>query len=254
MRFHKLLEAMADNTEPLNNTGETARLLIIAVLIVIAAFLGGGLAGYELATTSLNFGANNAVVEIIEVQPPPIQVPAQPTQPPAVIDDVNIEGDPFVGPEDAPITIVEFSDFRCGFCRRFHDETYETLMEQYDGQIRFVYRDLPIVGGQTAAEAAECANEQDAFWAYHDSLFAEPTAYSSPESFVELASQLGLDESKFGECLADGKYRDEITEDAQDAQAYGVSGTPTFFINGVRVVGAQPLSAFTTIIDEELGQ
>jgi protein-disulfide isomerase len=112
-----------------------------------------------------------------------------------------------------------------------------------------------VVGGEQAALAAECAHEQGAFWEYHDALFVDPQAANSIDDFVELAEQIeGIDAEQFRECLSSAKYNDEVLNDAGDARTYGVSGTPTFFINGVRLVGAQPLSAFQAAIDEELGQ
>lgn len=181
-------------------------------------------------------------------------VPAQPTLPPARLDNVAFEGDPYTGPADAPIVFVEFGDFKCGFCKRFHDETIEPLLDEYDGQIRYVYRDFPVVGGQQAAEAAECANAQGQFWPYHDALYADPQSYNTAEDFVALAEELSLDTEDFEACYSDGTFRDEIAEDAADGREYGVGGTPTFFINGVRIVGAQPIDAFRSVIDQELGR
>ena len=117
-----------------------------------------------------------------------------------------------------------------------------------------MYRDFPVVGGDQAAEAAECADEQNGFWPYHDALFEDVSAYNTVDDYVSLADQLGLDTSQFEQCLETNKYRDEIVNDYNDGTAYGVTGTPTFFINGVRLVGAQPLSAFQSVIDQELDQ
>ena len=182
------------------------------------------------------------------------QQPQQPSEPPARLDNISLDDDPFLGPADAPITIVEFSDFRCGFCRRFHQETFGALVDQYGAQVRFVYRDFPVVGGQQAAEAAECADEQGGFWDYHDALFANPESSAGADSLVALAKDQGLDEEQFRQCLTSGKYQAEVSNDYNDGLTYGVRGTPTFFINGVRVVGAQPLAAFQAVIDEELGR
>ncbi len=111
------------------------------------------------------------------------------------------------------------------------------MLEQYGDQIRIVYRDFPVVGGEQAAEAAECANEQEAFWPYHDALFEDARIYNTVDDYVGLANQLGLDVPQFRQCLESSKYRDEIVNDYNDGIAYGVSGTPTFFINGVLNMG-----------------
>ncbi len=166
--------------------------------------------------------------------------------------DVSVDDDPSIGPKNAPVTIVEFSDFYCGYCKRFHDETLDALFEEYGDQIRYVYRDFPVVGGVDPAMAAECADDQGAFWDYHDELFVDPRSYTSAGSLVDLAVALDLDEEEFSECLGNSTHEDEINNDLKDGQSYGVTGTPTFFINGVRLVGAQPLSAFKAIIDEAL--
>jgi protein-disulfide isomerase len=109
-----------------------------------------------------------------------------------------------------------------------------------------------VVGGDQAAEAAECADEQGAFWEYHDALYVDARLFNVVDDYVGLAERLDLDDERFRTCLETGAYRDEIANDYNDGRAYGVTGTPTFFINGVRLVGAQPLAAFQAIIDEEL--
>ncbi|HEC22590.1 MAG TPA: hypothetical protein ENI95_06705 [Chloroflexi bacterium] len=100
--------------------------------------------------------------------------------------------------------------------------------------------------------AAECADEQGAFWEYHDAIFEDPRSLNSVDDYVELAARFDLDTDEFRTCLEEERYREELINDFNDARAYGVTGTPTFFINGVRLVGAQPLAAFQAIIDEEL--
>lgn len=115
-----------------------------------------------------------------------------------------------------------------------------------------MYRDFPVVGGEAAAFASECADEQGEYWAYHDALFEAPDAFTSMDAFVTAAGDLGLDTEAFRACLESDETREEIINDYNDGRAYGVTGTPTFFINGVRLVGAQPLAAFQSVIDEEL--
>lgn len=165
--------------------------------------------------------------------------------------DIDVDDDPAIGPEDAPITIVEFSDFACGYCRRFHEQTFEALLEEYPDQIRFVYRDLPVVGGYEAAQAAECANEQGSFWEFHDLLFSGGLGLDE-NAYREYAETVGIDADSLMECVNEERYADEVEEDAQYALNLGANGTPTFFINGIPLVGARPLSDFITIINDEL--
>lgn len=169
---------------------------------------------------------------------------------------VSPDDDPTKGSANAKVTMIEFSDFQCPFCARFWKDTLPLLEEEYikTGKLKFVYRDFPLDFHQfakKAAEAAECANEQNKFWEYHDKLFENQQALDIT-SLKRYAQELGLDTAKFNECLDSGKYANEVQKDVQDGMAYGVSGTPTFFINGIEVVGAQPYSVFKRIIDQEL--
>lgn len=181
-----------------------------------------------------------------------VPTPLPPTPLPARLDGVSLDDDPFLGPEDAPVSIVEFSDYLSVYTRRFHDETLGALLERYGEQIRYVYRDFPVVGGQQAAEAAECADEQGRFWAMHDLILSNQPSGIEQDAWRGFARELDLDMPRFDECLSSGKYADEVLADLQAGRSYGVYGTPTFFINGVRVVGAQPLEVFQEIIDQEL--
>jgi protein-disulfide isomerase len=171
--------------------------------------------------------------------------------------DVSADDDPYLGPEDAPITIVEFSDFQCSYCARFHEQTFDKLIEEYGDQIRFVYRDYPLLGmhpeAQPAAEAAQCANDQDAFWEMHDLIFSNQFALSS-ESYISFAEELTLDMDAFNECLESGKYADEVLADMEEGISYGVSGTPAFFVNGRILMGAQPFENFAALIEAELNK
>jgi len=174
---------------------------------------------------------------------------------------VSIDDDPVKGSKNAPITIVEFSDFQCPFCARFYAQTLPSIEENYikTGKVKFIYRDFPLnfhQYAQKAAEAAECADEQGKFWEYHDILFQKQSEWSSAgvEKLKEYAQNLGLDTAKFNECLDSGKYSSEVQKDYSDGSNYGVTGTPTFFINGIEVVGAQPYSVFEQIIEQELNK
>ena len=174
--------------------------------------------------------------------------------PPVLRVEVTVAGAPFKGPAKAPVTIVEFSDFHCPFCRRVLP-TLAQLESQYGDKIKLVFRDFPIEnlhpGATKAHEAARCANEQGKFWLYHDKLFASSPS-SSPEVFKGLAKEVGLDVTGFETCFDSGKYQAAVKKDIDDGNRLGVTGTPAFFINGRLVSGAQPLEAFARIIDDEL--
>ncbi len=183
--------------------------------------------------------------------------PVQPTPQPRIVN-VSVDDDPYIGPEDAPVTIIEFSDFQCPFCKRFRDQTLDSLLAAYQGKIRFVYRDFPISRihpyAMKAAEAANCAGDQGKYWEYHDILFQNQSEWSreGAKMFPVYAEKLGLDLEEFKTCLDTGKYTEEVKKDVADGKAAGVGGTPTFFINGRVLSGAQPLSAFQRIIDSIL--
>lgn len=173
---------------------------------------------------------------------------------------VEVGDAPFLGPADAPVTIVEFSDYQCPFCKRFRDQTFDQLLATYEGKVRFAYREFPLSSihpeAQKASEAALCAGDQEQYWRMHDELFARQAEWAnSPtavDTFKAFAAEMGLDTDQFNECLDTDTYSERVLADFQDGTRYGVRGTPTFFINGRVLVGAQPLSAFQQIIDEEL--
>jgi len=160
---------------------------------------------------------------------------------------------PAQGPASAPIELVEFSDFQCPFCYRAHP-TVRQVLSTYGNKIRFVYRNYPLPNhpnARPAAEAAQCANEQGQFWAYHDRLFADQTKLGDADLKASAAA-LGLDAGKFNACVDSHKYKDRIDADVQAGNEAGVNGTPAFFINGRMLSGAQPYDEFKRLIDEEL--
>ncbi len=168
--------------------------------------------------------------------------------------DVSVDDDPVVGPKDAPITIIEFSDYQCPYCKKWHDEVFDRLLASYPEQIRFVYRDFPIPGHNEAgpaAEAANCAAEQDAFWQFHDDLFSMAYGLDSA-AYQQYAAELGLDMDAFNDCLTSRRYMEEVQADYQYAANLGIRATPTFFINGIPIEGALPYESFKQIIDQEL--
>jgi len=166
------------------------------------------------------------------------------------------EDDPVLGPEDAPITIFEFSDYECPFCRRHNLEVFNKIMEAYEGQIRYVYKDFPLTAihpnALPAAAAALCAHEQNAFWEFHDDLFSMALGLSE-EAYMQYAEDLNLDMDDFTDCVKEGRYEESVQADIDFASSLGVvNSTPTFFINGIIVIGAQDFEYFTQVIDGEL--
>jgi len=188
--------------------------------------------------------------------------PAQPSQeaPSAPSVDMNelIDDDAVKGDDDAPVTIVEWSDFECSFCARFYSQTYGQIVDEYidTGKVKLVFRDYPLgfhANAQKAAEATECAGEQGKFWEMHDKLF-EGGVKGGVDSFKQFAADLGLDTAAFNDCLDSGEMEDEVKKDMADGQAAGITGTPGFIINGKLVKGAQPFANFETIIEAELAK
>jgi protein-disulfide isomerase len=166
---------------------------------------------------------------------------------------VSVDDDPSMGPENAPITIVEFSDFQCPYCQKSVG-TLKELRRLYGETIRVVYRDYPGPNhpyATQAAEAAQCAGEQGKFWEYHDLLFDRQTPGKGWD-FPALAKELGLQQDTFTACLTTGRYREEVIKDLRDGMKLGMTSTPTFFINGRPLVGAQPVAAFQALIDKLL--
>ena len=167
-----------------------------------------------------------------------------------------IEEDAIKGNKDAPVTIVEFSDYECPFCQRFYLQTLPQIEEKYikTGKARLIYRDFPLdfhKNAEKAAEAAECAGEQDKYYEMHNKLF-ETGVSGGVSAFKQYATDLKLNSTKFNECLDSGKMKAEVQKDAADGQSLGVTGTPAFFINEQELVGAQPFSVFEQVIEDEL--
>jgi protein-disulfide isomerase len=167
---------------------------------------------------------------------------------------IDPEGDRRLGSEHAPITIVEFSDFQCPYCQQ-SVKVLKALRKLYGERIRIVYRDYLGPNHRyalKAAEAARCAGEQGKFWEYHDLLFDRQS--SGSWDFLALAKELGLQREAFEACQDSGRYREQISKDLQDGLQLGITSTPTFFINGRPLVGAQPLANFQALIDRLLAQ
>ena len=160
---------------------------------------------------------------------------------------------PSKGPSNAPVELIEFSDFQCPYCLRAHP-TVAQVLNTYGDRVHFVYRHYPLPGhpnARPAAEASACAAEQDKFWPYHDRLFAEPGKLTDADLKKD-AADLGLDSAKFNACIDTRKYKSTVDADVQAGEQAGVDGTPAFFVNGRMISGAQPFEQFKKLIDEEL--
>jgi protein-disulfide isomerase len=164
---------------------------------------------------------------------------------------------PTLGSAGARVTIVEFADFQCSFCRKFWADTLAKLKESYvkQGKVRFVFRHFAILGkfSEQAAMTADCAGEQGKFWEYHDKLFANQGGLAFTQSKLQqYGGELGLKATNFKRCLTTEKYRKKVEGETAVAASLGARGTPTFFVNGRLMVGAQPFEAFQSLIEEEL--
>jgi len=160
---------------------------------------------------------------------------------------------PVKGAKEAPITIVEFSDFQCPFCSKANAAVDE-VMKAYEGKVKLVFRHFPLEFHKEAPKAAEaslCAGDQNKFWEMHDKLFANQQALKV-DDLKKHATELGLDTARFNECLDSGKHASTVTKDFEEGKKAGVTGTPAFFINGIALSGAVPAEEFKSIIDAEL--
>jgi protein-disulfide isomerase len=238
--------------------------LIIAIISVaiISAFLGGYVIGGETAEPK----------EIIireTVQNSQTKQTTQEQFGPQIIRNISLDDDPMKGNPDAPITIIEFSDFQCPFCAKFHETTLPQLEKNYisTGKVNFVYRDFPIQSihpnAIPAALASECADDQGKFWEMHDMIFENQISWQglsieqSVNLFTEYSSEIGLNTDEFDSCMSSVKHLEEIRNDLNDGREYGVTGTPGFFVGNeeigfTKLIGAQPFSSFQRVIDGQL--
>jgi len=240
----------------------------IVAAIAIAMFVGG----YSIGTlndsdSGVSSEELKEIISEIKINTA-VQQPSQPGV--AQIFQVSLDDDPFMGDPDAPVTIVEFSDFQCPFCSRFAEQTLPEIEENYikTGKVKLVYKDFPLDNLHTNARpahiASECADEQGKFWEYHDILFENQAQWSRLSS-TDLSSQLNeyattleLNSASFDSCLSSQDIADEVNADFLQASSYGATGTPTFFIGTekdgfIKLVGAQPYAAFQNAIDNQLG-
>jgi len=231
------------------HTDSVLRWLVGISLVLILSVL--------ILSTATFIKLNNALKGDTAAAPTPSADDA--AAPSAPIDtDKLIDDDAILGNKNAKVTIVEWSDYQCPFCVRFHSDAFQQIKTKYidTGKVKFVYRDFPLSFhqfAQKAAEAAECAGEQGKYFDMHEKLFTSGVE-GDVASFKQYAKDLGLDSTKFDTCLDSGAMAKEITKDMNDGAAVGVRGTPGFIVNGELVSGAQPFAVFEQAIEAALKQ
>ncbi len=226
-------------------------------------FINGRIIGGLLPKTQF-FQIVDAVLAEAEGQALPEGVVAPPPEP---TPDLSFAPEIFavLGDVNAPVTIVEFSDYQCPFCLRYFQQTFEAIKQNFvdTGKVRYVFKDFPITQihpqAPKAAESAECAGEQGRYWDMHDRLFQGQQAEwnQNPDAlsiFYGYAEELDLDMNAFRECVESGRYTDEVASDLNEGMRAGVTGTPTFFINGQKIVGAQPYAVFEQVVQSILAE
>lgn len=233
------------------------------VIILATATLVAFIAGYFLGNESSN-------IDVLEQKIKSLEEKINDSEKLGAISEVKISkgDDPILGNPDAPISIIEFSDYQCPFCARFYTQTLPILETEYieKGEVNFIYRDFPIQNhpnARPAALASECADEQGQFWGYHDILFEKQDIWKGLDlgtvisTFKDYAKELNLNQEIFDSCLDSEKYSDEVDSDFADGRSYKISGTPTFFIGNEEigyssVFGAKSFYDFQEIIDGKL--
>jgi protein-disulfide isomerase len=260
-------EITPSNNEQISVKKSTFNGLVVGLIILV------GVAAFFAGSYTSNFNSEQISEEDLDKALAKLELKLLqnklPTQQPSEPVKISIDDDPIIGNPDAPITIVEFSDFQCPFCARFNAQTLPSIMEEYidQGKVKLVFRDFPIQSihpnALPASVAAECANEQGKFKEMHDILFEKQNEWNKVSTddalsfFSQYAASMQLDQNTFDICLTSGKYIPEIRNDLDDGREYGVSGTPGFFVGNdeigyVELKGAQPFESFKKVIDAQL--
>lgn len=210
-----------------------------------------GARAYDVFQLALGLADANRLADAFARAPTPTPIPAG---------EIPTAGSPSKGVEDAPVLIIEYSDYQCPYCSRYTLETLPQIEQDYieTGKVRYVFKDFPLsfhAQANLAAQAARCAGDQDSYWGMHDLLFADQGEWANENAaqvFSTLADRLGLDVSQFDACLESGAYEDAIQSDFEEGMSVGVSGTPAFFVNGQFISGAQPYEVFQQAIEAAL--
>jgi protein-disulfide isomerase len=234
--------------------------LVAAALILGASIVGGA----YLLTMSIDRGSAqlaglNDSLKVVAQAPAAAARPSAPSAPgrpdPKKVYDIKVGNSPIRGPKDAKITIVEWADFQCPFCVRVNP-TLEKIADEYGDKVRFSFKHLPLsmhAKARAAHQASEAAHRQGKFWEMHDKIFAKPKDLS-PETYLRYAGEIGLDIDKYKSDMSSSSVRKAVDADLAMARELGVSGTPSFFVNGRFLSGAQPYGSFARVIDEELAK
>ena len=252
--------------------GKTPLLLVI-LLFVAVFFLGRLSAQVELIKKGSQTGGGVAVQTTTQGQTPIQGSANNPGSQQGAVVSVSVDDDPFMGEENAPVVMIEFSDFECPFCKRFWEQSLPQIKTNYidTGKVRFVYRDLPLPIHDPLATlealAANCARDQQgdqAYFRYHDEIFTRTTSGGTgipKDGLYAIAAGLGLDAGRFRDCLDSEKFKGEVSKDIADAQKVGASGTPTLLIGksstdgkiqAERIIGAQPYVVFQQAFEKYL--
>ncbi len=237
--------------------------IIISASILLGALLISASVFYS-ATQLIKIIPTALTAAVPAVNPAPAAAAGQAAAPTPASGPVTVTprtGEATLGNKNAKVTIVEFGDFQCPFCKEFYQQTFNDLKTKYvdTGEVQYIFRDFPLtqihVNAQIAAEAAECANLQGRFWDYHDLLYTNGQSDGTDldkASLEKYAAQLKLDSAKFNQCLESNATLPTVNQDVAEGTKDGVTGTPTFFINGQMVVGAQPTATFEQAIEADL--
>ncbi|MEA3494460.1 MAG: thioredoxin domain-containing protein [Bacteroidota bacterium] len=220
----------------------------VAFAAIIGLFMMFAMSNDDGGNTTTKTNTNTAaVVNTNTAAPTPVA--------PVVVDVEVVDGDHIRGDINAPVALIQYSDFECPFSSRVVP-TMEQVLEEYDGKVQLIYRHFPLSfheNVQKAAEASECAADQDKFWEMHDLIFANQDNMTI-DDLKGYASDLGLNTSTFNDCLDNGDNASKVSEDFTSGAAIGVQGTPATFVNGTMVSGAQPYASFAAAIDAELAK
>jgi protein-disulfide isomerase len=246
------------------NTNYPAK--IVSASIIIGAVIISGTLIYNFKVLLKHLDSQSAV-QNVQVQAgtvPSAAAPSAPSQAAApttgAVKITLAPNTPYLGASNAKVTVVEYADYECPFCQQFFKNVFSVLKTKYidTGKIKFVYQDFAFLGpdSNTAAEASHCAEDQNKFWQYHDYLFnnqgQEGSGWATADHQKQFAAAVGLNTATFNQCLDSGKYKQEVLNETAAGKSYGVSGTPTAFVNGQIIVGAQPVASFEQAIDAAL--
>ncbi len=233
------------------------------ILGLVIGILGMGTIGFIVLASKMLKGDTDLGWKNQQVQldPSPIVDNGEPSAQAVV--NVDVGHFPVLGKSNAPVTVIEFADFRCPFCERFHNDSMKNVIKDYvdTGKVKLAFRSFAFLGQESTwvHEAAECANEQGKFWAFHDWIFENQapesdTNYYSKANLAKYAQKVGVNVGKFTSCLDSGKFSSQVAADTQAGQQAGVNGTPTTFVNGRMIVGAQPYSVVKAAIEAALAE